>query len=275
MNLLGVHCSVAGGLVNAFREAESLGINTFQIFTKNQRQWKEKIVEEKESEIFRRELEQSNVEIAFSHTIYLINIASPDSALFDKSLGSLIAEVKRCTALGLDYTVLHPGSHPNKREGISNITRALQIVEKETAGSHVKVLLENTAGQGNSIGRSFAELADILSGTGTERFACCFDTCHAWAAGYAISKEGEMENIFKEFDRVVGLDHLKGIHLNDAKGPVGSRLDRHAHIGQGMLGLEPFTWIMNNFPRIPKVLETPKEENMDQVNLETLRRLVS
>jgi len=274
--LLGVHCSIKGGLHNAFHEAESLGIDTFQVFTKNQRQWKEKIVDTEEKSRFLGSYKTSRVKMIFSHASYLINLASNDDTLWERSTKALIDEVQRCHDLGLEFTILHPGSPKEfgEQKGIKMAIKALKTTLHATKNSTVKILLENTAGQGSSIGYRFEHLRQILDGTDSARIGVCFDTCHAFAAGYDIRTKTGFEGTMEELDCSIGIRNLHAIHLNDSKGELGSHLDRHEHIGKGKLGLEPFRQIMNTFTHIPKVIETPKKDNMDAVNLEVLRGLI-
>ena len=274
--LLGVHCSISGGLHNAFCEAASLGITTFQIFTKNQRQWKEKVVAPAEASQFRSDFEDSDVKTAFSHASYLINLASNENALWLRSTEALIGEVRRCDLLGLAFIVLHPGSAKGsgEQEGIKRVVKALKDVIHATDDSSVKILLENTAGQGTSIGYKFEHLRQIMDGVDSGRICVCFDTCHAFAAGYDIRTKSGFEATMECLDRIVGLRRLMAIHLNDSKGDLGSNRDRHEHIGKGKLGIEPFRQIMKRFQHTVKVIETPKEDRMDEVNLRVLRELM-
>ena len=273
--LLGVHCSIGGGYVNAFIEAERLGINTFQIFTKNQRQWREKEVSEIEASTFRENLIKYKITKACSHTTYLINLASANETIRENSIFSLASEVKRCQSLGLAYTVLHPGSyiHSTLNEGIDKIVDALHAVFEITANSEVKVLLENTAGQGSSIGGKFKHLSDIIRQVDSPRIGICFDTCHAFASGYDIRTKTGFEDTMDEIDQYIGLNNLHVFHLNDSKGDLGSHLDRHEHIGRGKIGLVPFQQIINKFPDVTKVLETSKANDMDRENLKILKNL--
>ena len=275
--LLGVHCSIRGGLHNAFYEAESLGIDTFQVFTKNQRQWKEKIIDTEEKSTFLDSYKTSRVKMIFSHASYLINLASNDDTLWECSVRALIDEVQRCHDLGLEFTILHPGSAKGfgEQKGMKKIVKALKTTIHATKNSTVKILLENTAGQGTSIGYRFEHLKQIMDGVDSSRIGMCFDTCHAFAAGYDMRTKCGFEATMEELDNIVGLKNLHVIHLNDSKGKLGSNLDRHEHIGKGKLGLEPFRQIMNRFTHIPKVIETPKKDNMDMVNLEILRGLIN
>ena len=275
--LLGVHCSIRGGIHNAFHEAESLGIDTFQVFTKNQRQWKERIIDTQEKSKFLDDYKTSRIKMVFSHASYLINLASNDDVLWECSVRALIGEVQRCHDLGLDFTIVHPGSAKelSEQKGIKKIIMALKTILHATKNSTVKILLENTAGQGSSIGYRFEHLKQIMDGVDSSSIGMCFDTCHAFAAGYDIRTKGGFETTMEELDNIIGLKHLHAIHLNDSKGELGSSLDRHEHIGKGKLGLEPFRQIMNRFTHIPKVIETPKKDAMDVVNLEILRGLIN
>jgi deoxyribonuclease IV len=275
--LLGVHCSVAGGVINAFAEAEKLGIDTFQIFTKNQRQWKEKMIEEAEGAQFRAQFKPNGIKSAFSHATYLINLGSTEENLRKNSIMTLAGELMRCDALGLDFTVLHPGAagQLSEAEAIKQIADGLKIVLDHTPGCKAKILLENTAGQGTSIGHRFTQIQEIIKITESERLGLCLDTCHAFAAGFDIRTKTGCDELFDEIDKTVGLTKLHVIHLNDSKGKLGSRIDRHENIGKGELGTEPFRYIMNNFRHVPKVIETPKEDNWDEINLAVLRELAN
>jgi deoxyribonuclease-4 len=274
--LLGVHCSVAGGLQNAFVEAERLGIDTFQIFTQNQRQWLNKKIEEPLREAFAKAWDRNKVKIIFSHCSYLLNLASLNEEIRTKSIDALIGEVKRCDALGLSYCVLHPGSFKDQtlETAINKIIEGLEEVLTKTGFPKVKILLENTAGQGSAVGYRFEHLREIVNGVQSDRIGVCFDTCHAFSAGYDLRNDEAFKKTFDEFDKIVGLNNLKAIHVNDTKTDLGSRIDRHDNIGIGKLGLECFRLILRDFPHIPKVLETPKEENWDERNLATLRSLI-
>ena len=274
--LLGVHCSISGGIQTAFHEAWFLGIDTFQIFTKNQRQWKEKTINTGEKSMFLNILKNSAIKIMFSHVSYLINLAGDDNALWERSVKALTSEIQRCNELGLKFTVLHPGYTKglSEQEGIKKTVKALNTVINATKNSNVEILLENTAGQGSSIGYRFEHLKQIMDGVESARIGACLDTCHAFAAGYDIRTKTGFETTMEKLDNIVGLKNIHAIHLNDSKGELGSKLDRHEHIGKGKLGLEPFRQIINRFKHIPKVIETPKEDNMDAVNLKVLRKLI-
>jgi len=274
--LLGVHCSVSGGLQNAFVEAERLGINTFQIFTQNQRQWLNKKIDAALLQQFTKAWDHKKVKIIFSHCSYLLNLASLNEEIQHRSVDALIGEIKRCHTLGLSYCVLHPGSYKDQtpETAMKKIIIALEDVLRQTDFSPVKVLLENTAGQGSAIGYRFEHLKEIIDGVRSKRIGVCFDTCHAFSAGYDLRDDKAFKKTFDEFNKVAGIDNLYAIHVNDTKTDIGSRIDRHDNIGVGKLGLECFRLVLKEFPHIPKVLETPKEDNWDEKNLATLRGLL-
>jgi len=273
---LGVHCSVSGGLEKSFDEAKILGTDVMQIFTRNQRQWSAKPISPEEQKLFRDAFKQSDIKIIFSHCSYLINLAAENEEIRLKSVAALQQEVERCTLLGLSFCVLHPGAAGSQdfETAIAKIADGLKTVLKNTAESKVMILLENTAGQGTSVGGSFENLKQISDLTNSKRIGYCFDTCHAFAAGYDIRTEDGAKETFEKFDEILGIENLKAFHLNDSKGDLGTHLDRHENIGKGKLGLEPFKYIMNNFPKVPKVIETPKEDDWDKVNIEVLRGMV-
>ncbi len=274
--LLGVHCSVSGGLYNAFEEANRLGIDTFQIFTQNQRQWINKKIDAQLLEKFQTAWDKKKIKIIFSHCSYLLNLASLNEDIHQKSIDTLIGEVNRCHDLGLSFCVLHPGSYKDQtpETAIRKITDSLIHVLEQTNHATVKILLENTAGQGSAIGFRFEHLKDIMDGVQSKRMGVCFDTCHAFSAGYDLRNELSFKKTFGEFDKIVGLKNLYAIHLNDTKTDLGSRVDRHDNIGAGKLGVDCFRLMLKEFAHIPKVLETPKEDNWDEKNLTTLRELI-
>ncbi|MFM7216816.1 MAG: deoxyribonuclease IV, partial [Bacteroidota bacterium] len=256
----------------SFEEAAALGIDTFQIFTQNQRQWINKSFDAETIDSFKHAWKNSSVKTVFSHCSYLLNLASEDETLRDKSIQALIGEVKRCNDLGLPFCVLHPGAAKGQSEeqAIAHVVASLKEVLHQTSDCKSGVLIENTAGQGTSIGHRFEHLGAILKGVGSNRIGVCFDTCHAFAAGYDLRTAADFRSTMKEFDQIVGLKHLRAIHLNDSKGLLGSRIDRHDHIGHGQLGMDAFKLFLKEFPEIPKVLETEKEDDWDRKNLELL-----
>lgn len=273
---LGVHCSVSGGLENAFTEAKELHTDAMQIFTRNQRQWEAKPITEEERSTFLKASNSSEMGYLFSHCSYLINMAAENEDIRLRSVSALKQEVERCTQLGLHYCVLHPGAAGNQEmnTAIEKIAAGLREVLKATAGSKVMILIENTAGQGSSVGGPFDNLRQIYQATGSDRIGYCFDTCHAFAAGYDIRTESGCLETLESFDTILGLDKLKVFHLNDSKGELGKHLDRHEHIGKGKIGTPAFKVIMKQFLDKPKVLETPKEDDWDNINLQLLRSFV-
>jgi deoxyribonuclease-4 len=274
--LLGAHVSIAGGYLNALTEAKRLGIDTIQIFTKNQRYWRERKVTAQEGKAFRSAMKANGVKQAFSHAIYLISLGSENAEIVEKSILSLAMELERCRALGLTHTVLHPGhaGSTSAAKAIVRISRNIKKALDATRGSPVKILIENTAGQGSSVGGTIENIGALLGHLDSSRVGVCIDTCHAFAAGYDIRTGKGIEHFFSLVDSEIGLKKVYCFHLNDSKGALGSKLDRHAHIGEGLLGLEPFKYVMNNFRHLPKVLETSKENDADKKNLGVLRALV-
>ncbi len=274
--LLGVHCSISGGIVKSFDEAQALGINTFQIFTKNQRQWREKEIDDEEAQEFKRRQKEQKVKLVFSHSSYLINSAASEKSLMEKSLNALTSELLRCNQAGLAFTVLHPGAAKEQKpeDAMKQVAKSLSQALKNTNDSTVKIALENTAGQGTTLGRSFEELKFIADQVDNDRIVFCFDTCHAFSSGYDIRSESGIKETLDRWDEIIGLDRLVCFHLNDSKGKLGSHIDRHENIGHGEIGDAPFRYIMQNFPDTPKVIETPKEEGWDEKNLDRLRSFV-
>jgi deoxyribonuclease-4 len=274
--LLGAHVSIAGGIHKSPKRAKDFSCNTFQIFTKNQRQWNVPDLSFQEITLFKKEAKEHGFNVIFSHATYLINIASPNKKQWKKSVNHMIIELHRSYQLGLKYYIIHPGFYcqANLKEGMKNITNAISLALKNS--SKVMILLETTAGQGSSIGYKFWQIANlILQSAFPERIGVCVDTCHIFAAGYDIrTKQGYDETMY-EFDRLIGINKLKVLHFNDSIGKLGSRVDRHQHIGRGEIGLNAFSFFINdkNFTDIPMIIETPKEEGMDFRNLDVLRSL--
>ncbi|HEV3236353.1 MAG TPA: deoxyribonuclease IV [Gemmataceae bacterium] len=284
MPLFGAHMSIAGGYHKALLSAQAFGCDTVQLFTKNNNQWYAKDLQDQEVELFRETLRKTRLRFPMAHDCYLINLASPDEALYRKSIEAFVIEVQRAERLGLSYLVTHPGAHMGigEEKGLARVAAALNEVHKRCPGFRVKVLLETTAGQGSSLGHRFEHLASILKQVAEpERLGVCLDTCHVFAAGYALSPETEYIKTFKEFNKILGLKRLKAFHVNDSLKPFGSRVDRHAHIGKGHLTVEPFRLLLKDprFRNRPMVLETPKEDdecaNWDAVNLGMLRKLAA
>jgi len=228
---------------------------------------------------FRRAIKSAKIKRTLAHDSYLINIGSPDETLYRQSVDALVAEVQRAEMLGLNYLVMHPGAHVNSGDdpSLARVITALDEVHARTPHVKVRILIENTAGQGSCLGHRFEHLAVILKGVReSKRLGVCLDTCHMFAAGYPISSSKEYQSTMSEFRRVVGMKHLKAFHLNDSVRELGSRVDRHAHIGKGKIGVEAFRHVVTDprFAKLPMILETPKENNMDVTNLRILRKLL-
>jgi len=280
---IGAHMSISGGLHKALLRGKELGCDTIQMFTKSNMQWKARDLTGKEIEQFKQTQGETGINPVVGHDTYLINLASPDKETHKKSVDSFTMELLRSDALGLPYLVMHPGAHMDKGEawGLKRIAASLNSVFKATRGTKVQVLLETTAGQGSNLGYRFEHLAQIMDMVDApERIAVCYDTCHAFVAGYDIRTKKAYNATMREFDRIVGLKKLKVFHINDAKTDLGSRVDRHEHIGKGLLGRDAFRFVLTDarFKNAPKILETPKGEtkgrSWDEINLATLRRLL-
>jgi deoxyribonuclease-4 len=272
--LLGAHEGIAGGVSKAFARAEADGADCLQIFTRNARGWAAKPLEESEVAAFRSEARRTGKPVA-AHSSYLINCASSDRDIRSKSWQALEDELGRCERLGIPALIFHPGSHEQEAEGIRLVgeamTRALA-----TAPGKARLLVENTAGQGTSLGWRFEQLAALRAAVPAKarrRVGFCIDTCHLFSAGYDLSTEDGYARTFEELDRTLGLGHVHAFHLNDSKKPKGCRVDRHEHIGQGTLGVRPFRWLVNDdrFAALPGFVET---DSRWKENIEVLRGLV-
>ncbi len=316
MPLLGAHMSIAGGFHKAVEAATAAGMDCVQIFTGSPRiwsvtgvkpaakrrfaapriatattaaaphddaLWRAKPVADADAERFRQALAASELAHPIAHDSYLINLAASDDALWARSIAAFIHELRRAEKLGLAWVVTHPGAHTSstEAEGLERVAAALDIVDAATEDLAVGTLLELTAGQGSCLGWKFEHLAEIIRRVRRpERLAVCFDTCHVFAAGYPLSPKADYLATLRELDKLVGLERVRAFHLNDSKGALGSRIDRHDHIGRGKIGLEAFSLLLNDrrFRNTPMYLETRKEreagEEMDLVNLRTLRGLI-
>jgi len=278
VRLLGAHVSVAGGLEKAFANGLDVGCKALQIFTKNANRWQARPITETEAATFRQTWQESGIGPVIAHDAYLINLASPKGGVWEKSKAALRDELCRCAQLGITDLVMHPGAHLGSGVdvGLERIRQAFREILPESP-PQVRLLLENTAGQGSYLGGDFAHLAALLEGFDEQRFGICFDTCHAHTAGYDLSSTEGYERVMTEFDRLIGFDKLKAFHLNDCLKPCGSKVDRHTHIGQGTIGRAGFACLMQDqrFVEIPMVLETPKGDHgeMDRANLSVLRQL--
>jgi deoxyribonuclease IV len=278
--LAGAHMSIAGGMHLAFQRGKQVGCKTIQIFLKSSNQWKAKPLTEEDRKLFLQAHRKSGIDPVLAHDSYLINLASPDRSLRRKSLHAFMEEMKRANYLGVPLLIMHPGAHMGAgiKAGVdraaNELRHALDSVEPPVA-----VLVENTAGQGSSIGSRLEQLAAILEQAGNpDRIGVCLDTCHAFAAGYDIRTEEGYDQTMREFDQLIGLGKIRAFHLNDSKRELGCRVDRHTHIGKGCIGLDAFRCLVNDarFAAIPKILETPKgdENREDKRNLATLRKLL-
>jgi deoxyribonuclease-4 len=284
MPYFGAHMSIAGGYHNALLQAKERGCQSVQLFTHAPSQWQARELSEEEVRLFRRTLRQTRLRQPVAHDCYLTNLASPDENLYRRSLETFLVELRRAEQLGLRYLVMHPGAHVDSGEeaGLARVAGALDEIHERLPAGKVRVLLETTAGQGSTLGHRFEHLGRILSLVSqADRLGVCFDTCHVFAAGYALAPAAEYKATMRAFQRTIGLRRLRVFHVNDSLKPLGSRVDRHAHIGRGEMGLEPFRLLVNDrrFRNRPMILETPKEEererDMDLVNLATLRGLMS
>ncbi|MFI4875779.1 MAG: deoxyribonuclease IV [Blastopirellula sp. JB062] len=283
MPIFGAHMSIAGGYYKAVDAAANESMECVQLFTKNNNQWRAKEITEKDVQRFRDALDAQKIRHPLSHASYLINMGSPKTELWEKSRDAMIVELQRADQLGIPYVVVHPGAFvdSSEEEGIAAVVKALDEVIEATESLDSICLLETTAGQGSCLGHTFEHLAAMLDGVKRkDRVGVCLDTCHIYAAGYPLGTKQEYESTWKQFESLIGLDKLKAIHLNDSKKPLGSRVDRHEHIGKGCLGEEPFRLLINDarFEQMPMYLETPKGEeegeSFDTRNMATLRRLL-
>lgn len=275
--LLGAHMSIAGGVDKAFERAETTGSTAMQIFTKNNNQWKAREFKDGEIERYHRRQAETGVAPVVAHASYLLNLGTPDDVLWEKSIVALKVELERCELLHIPYLVIHPGAHMKSgvEAGLARVSSALDRIHAECPDLAVKVALEITAGQGTWLASTFAEMAAIINGCRQpERLVVCFDTCHALAAGYELRTPQGYRATLQEFDERIGLEKLVVFHLNDSKKDLGSHVDRHAHIGQGFIGLEPFGFFLNDprFKDRPFLLETPKD-NDPQDDIENLKKL--
>ena len=280
--LLGAHMPIAGGVAQAPVRGRGVGCQCIQIFTKSARQWAGKPYSEEEISAFRERQAEAGIAIVVAHDSYLFNLGAPDAQLRNKSIGGFIDELERCEMLGIPYLIAHPGSHVGSGEeaGIKAIARSIDEAHAACAGYKVRVTLELTAGQGSNLGCSFDQMRRIFDSVKrSDLMRLCLDTEHAFAAGYDLRTQEGYERTFGELAEMVGMDRLAAFHLNDSKKQLGSRVDRHEHIGKGHMGLEPFRRLLNDprFAGLPMCLETPKGPDLkeDVENLATLRGLFS
>lgn len=276
MKYIGAHVSAAGGVFNAPANAADIGANAFALFTRNQKRWHAKGLSSSEISKFKNKCAELDFkpEQILPHDSYLINLGHPEAEKLERSRTAFIDEMQRCEQLGLKYLNFHPGSHLkqlSEAESLRSVAQSINLALDET--THVIAVAENTAGQGTNLGYSFKHLAEIIEQIkDKERIGVCIDTCHAFAAGYDLSSVSACAETFEEFGRIVGFKHLKGMHLNDCKKECGSRVDRHAPLGEGSIGWECFKFIMQDsrFEHIPLILETPEPERWAE-EIKTLR----
>lgn len=280
--LLGAHISIAGGVDKAIERGASLSCTAIQVFTKNSNQWKGRPLRPEEIETFLSLRKKSAISAIIAHDSYLINLATSDPDLREKSISALFHEMSRCKTLEISCIVIHPGAHlgAGEERGIRNIADSLNALFQQTEGWNVAIALETTAGQGTSVGYRFEHLRQIRESVrDKDRIKTCLDTCHLFAAGYDISDPEGYDKVISEFDSIVGLDSVACLHVNDSKKGLGSRVDRHEQIGKGCIGIRAFQLLMNDkrFRKIPKIIETPKGKEMeeDRVNLALLKGLVN
>jgi len=274
---LGAHTSTAGGMVNAVRQGRELECCAIQVFTRNQRQWEPKPLDDGAIAEFRAEAKEAGYQRdAVSHASYLINLCATDPAILKRSRTAFEDEMRRCAALGIPYLCVHPGSHLGEGEdaGLAAIAESLKLALRATKGLRVKVLLENTAGQGTNLGFRFEHLAELLR-VRSRRLGVCIDTCHLFASGYDMRTKKKYEAVMRELDEVVGLGRVHAFHLNDSKFELGSRKDRHENVGEGAIGKAGFRQLVNDarFRDLPGILETPGGPEGYAKNLRTLRRM--
>ena len=270
MKYIGAHVSASGGVENAIKNAKDIGATAFALFTKNQRQWLASALTAEQIALFRTMMSEAGYEAGqvLPHDSYLINLGHPEQEGLQKSRESFFEEMRRCELLGLDRLNFHPGSHLKKiseEESLDRIAESINMALERTSG--VIAVIENTAGQGSNLGFKFEHLAYIIDRVEDKsRVGVCLDTCHSFAAGYDLRTKEALDATFAEFERIVGFKYLKGMHLNDAMKPLGSRVDRHAPLGDGEIGWECFRYIMSDerFDNIPLILETPDEERWAQ-----------
>jgi deoxyribonuclease-4 len=280
---LGAHMSIAGGVDRAPLRGREVGCEAIQIFTKSNRQWHARPLPDREVETFRSNLSAAGIGPVLAHDCYLLNLAAPAAALWKRSVAAFGEELDRAERLGIPYLVTHPGSHvgAGEADGIARVAEALNFLLDARPSHRVRVLLETTAGQGTSLGYRFEQLAAIVGQVvAAERIGLCLDTCHLFAAGYDLRSVRGYRGMMRELESCLGIDRVAAMHLNDSRQGLGSRVDRHEHIGEGQIGLRPFGFFLNDprFRTVPMILETPKGDDLvtaDRRNLARLRALLN
>jgi len=279
LGLLGAHVSVKDGVDLSPERVRILGCDSMQIFTRNQMQWKARVIGEDEAKRFRQNVKKHRIQRVMAHDSYLINLSAIDKKILDMSKEAFIDEMRRARMLDIDFLVFHPGSHlgAGETKGMKKVSENVRSALLKIGEGKPKVLFETTAGQGSNLGYSFDQMSTMLREVDLDdRTGICFDTCHSYAAGYDIVTEDGYEKTFRLFDEEIGLDRLFAFHINDSKGAQGSRLDRHDNIGKGKLGKAAFAHLVNDkrFARHPMVLETPGGDEGYIKDLKTLRSLI-
>lgn len=279
MPLIGCHISIAGGVENAPIHGGELGCDAIQIFTANQMQWRGSPISEESKSKYMEGLKNHRIKQVVTHDSYLINLGSPDPAKLAKSRKAFIEEMDRSEFLNIPYIIFHPGSHMGRGDdyALKTIAESLDYVIESRANYKSILLLENTAGQGTNVGYKFEQIRSIIDKCSyPDRLGVCFDTCHAFAAGYDIVSEEKYRETFKKFDKIIGLDRLRVFHINDSKRELGSRIDRHACLGEGLIGWEFFYELINDerFAELPMILETPGGNEIFAREIATLKSRV-
>jgi len=278
--LLGAHMPTAGGVYKAIESGHAIGCDTVQVFTASPRQWRSPALSDDAVRSYKSACRECGISVTIAHDSYLINLAAPPGDILDKSRIAFRVELERAEALGIDYVVSHPGAHLGEGEGtaIERIIKSIDALHSETAGYRVKVAIETTAGQGTTLGYRFEQIARMIAGVrDPDRLVVCIDTCHLLAAGYDIRDAQSYAETMGQFDQIIGKDKLAVVHANDSQKPLGSKVDRHAHIGEGEIGLEGFRLLVND-PRVaglPIIVETPDADTMHEVNVKRLRDLLA
>ncbi len=278
--LLGAHMSISGGVYNAIKAGVYFNCTAIQIFTKSSNQWKARELKSDEIDKFLKIKDETDMAVV-AHDSYLINLGSPKADLLEKSREAFSEELRRCEVLDIPHLVMHPGSHTGvgEQKGLDTIVESIDFLHSKTPDYKVSITLETTAGQGTNLGYEFEQLAYIINKVEQgDRLGVCLDTCHIFAAGYDIRDKKSYDRTMKQFDETIGIEKLKVIHMNDSKKDLGSKVDRHEHIGLGFIGEAPFGFFLNDkrLKNLPFILETPKGEDgeMDRVNLAKLRNLI-
>lgn len=278
--LLGAHMPTAGGIVSCLTGGKAIGCTAVQLFTSSPRQWQHKPVDPEVAETFKRTQNELEIPFTIAHDSYLINLAAPNPEILQKSLDAFRAELERAEAYGIPWVVTHMGAcmESTEDEGVQLLCESMSRILRETEGMKVGIALETTAGQGTCLGHRFEHIARVVEGCqDNPRVGVCLDTCHIFVAGYDIRTEETYTQTFDAFNSIIGIDKLKAIHANDAKKPLGSKVDRHEHIGEGEIGMDAFNRLLND-PRmthIPVIVETPDSDTMHAVNLAKLQRMAS